>query len=60
MQFTNDLAIAGNSKILGQADVCDKGTCIDQICSLVSMCRPNVVINACYPVTGEVGAGSQN
>ena len=53
--FAND--IAGDSKILGQADVCDKGTCSDQLCKSVSMCRSNVVINTCHPVTGEVEAG---
>ena len=52
--FTNN--IAGDSKILEQADVCDKDTCRDQLCKSISMLRPNVIINACYPVTGEVGA----
>lgn len=43
----------------GQSDVYSEGPCRDQICSSVSMCRPNVVVNVCLPITGEVEAGSR-
>ena len=63
--FANDIAIAGDSEILGQPDVCEEGGAEDgYIAQLVgclpSMRRPNVVINVCLPITGEEEAGAQN
>lgn len=65
MWFANDIAIAGDSEILGQPDVCEEGGAEDGYVAQLVGClpstrRPNVVINVCLPITGEEEAEAQN
>lgn len=63
--FANDIAVAGDSEILGQPDVCEEGGAEDGYVAQLVGClpstrRPNVVINVCLPITGEEEAEAQN